>query len=202
MATIDTTKDSITIVKSFSYRGSPEEYGNTYFFNGATPASSSSWKALADAVILEEKVCLSSDVEIVRATGHVAGESVAVWSYDYEHGSGAITGTFTPTGGIRGGGDTAVWLRWPTAALTSKGKPIFLRNYYHPSWQTAAAPDTTLAALVTALEEYGEDWVSGFLDGDSVNHTRAGPHGVTGLTGCVASPYVTTRTLERRGKRP
>lgn len=201
MTTIDTTKDSLTLVTKFTYRGADELFSNTYFMNGTTPASDSSWKTLADNVIAEYKVILPTDQHIVRAIGHVAGSSVAVWEYDYEAHSAAVAGT---DGGasFEQGGDTAVWVRWPTAARTSKGKPIFLRSYFHPGQSVSNAdPDTTRAALVTALVEYGEDWVAGFLDGDSVNHTRAGPHGVTGLTGCVASPFVTTRTLERRGRR-
>ena len=61
--------------------------------------------------------------------------------------------------------------------------------------------DTADVAQKAALLEYGQDWVAGFLDGDGVQHTRAGPHGAVGLVP-EASDFLTTRTLERRGKRP
>lgn len=193
--------DSLTLITKFTYRGADELFSNTYFMTGTTPASDSSWKTLADNVIVEYKAILPTDHHIVRAIGHVAGDSVAVWEYDYEAHSAAVAGT---DGGaaFAQSGDTAVWVRWPTDQRTSKGKPIFLRSYFHPGQSVSNADtDTTRAALVTALAEYGEDWVSGFADGDAVVHTRAGPHGVVGLTGCVGSPWVTTRTLERRGRR-
>lgn len=203
MTAIDTSLDSITIIKKFTYRGdTDEEFSNTYFMTGDTPSDAASWKVLADNVIADEKAIHDNSVYIVRATGHVAGESVAVWTYDYEAASEEVEGTGSRSGGVRGGGDTAMWIRWPTDAVTSKGKPIFLRTYIHPAWASAAAPDTTLAIVVTALEDYGEAWVTGYDDGDSTTHHRAGPHGVVALTGALASPYVTTRTLERRGRRP
>jgi hypothetical protein len=204
MAVIDTTRDSLTIVKSFSYRGAPEEWSNTYFFTGALPASPSSWKALADAVIAEEVPLYDPATTVVKAIGHQAGESVAVWSYDYAAHSATVPGTFDLGVGTPQAGDSAAWLRWSTDQLTSKGKPIYLRSYFHPAYVaglTAAERDEIASAWVTAAEEYGADWITGFEDGDSVLHQRCGPKGAVGLV-ALASTYATTRTLERRGKRP
>lgn len=204
MTAIDTTRPSLTIVKSFGYRGTPEEFSNTYFMDGALPASPSSWKTLADNVIAEEKAIFPSNVTIVRAIGHQAGQSVAVWAYDYLAHSEEVAGTLTPpSASVPMPGDSAVWIRWSTDALTSKGKPIFLRSYYHGLFQgnTDTTNDLSPAAQVTAMQEYGDDWIAGFADGDAVVHHRAGPHGVAGLT-ALPSTYITTRTLERRGKRP
>lgn len=204
MAVIDTTLPSLTIVKSFTYRGAPEEWSNTYFFNGTMPASPASWKTLADAVIAEEVPCYTSDTEVVRAIGHEAGQSVAVWSYDYDAHAATVPGTLVPgTGTHHQGGDAAAWVRWSTDQLTSKGKPIYLRSYFHDVWTktTGEDADTIGDAQMAALQEYGEDWVAGFTDADGVVHHRAGPHGVVGLV-ALAGTYVTTRTLERRGRRP
>lgn len=204
MAVIDTTLASLTIVKSFPYRGAPEEFSNTYFFDGAKPATDASWKALADAVILEEKPCHAAATTIVRAIGHQAHDSVAVWEYDYAAGSGAIAGTFTPgVDDVKMPGDAACWIRWSTTQKTSKGKPIYLRSYFHGCYRTAVGSDVDLisADYQTALQEYGDDWIAGFSDADGVVHHRAGPHGAVGQV-ADTSDYITTRTLERRGKRP
>lgn len=202
MTAIDTTRDSLTLIYTLPYRGSPEEVSQTYFMDGATPATAASWKTLADNVIAAEKLTMPNTNIFVRAIGHKAGDSVAVFEYDYAAHSATVAGT---DGGAanEGSGDTAVWVRWPTAAKTSKGKPIFLRTYFHPAQGNSLTDmDTTRAALKTKLVTFAEAWVTGFADGDAVVHHRAGPHGVAGLTGCIASPFTTTRTLERRGRRP
>jgi hypothetical protein len=204
MTAIDTALPSLTIVKSFDYRGAPEEWSNTFFMTGDLPSSPASWKTLADAVIAEEVLCYDAQTEVVRAIGHEAGQSVAVWSYDYAAHSATVPGTFVAAGGdLTTPGDVAAWIRWSTDLLTSKGKPIYLRSYFHGVYSRPAGTDRDLISTTqaAALLEYGQDWVAGFVDGDGVTHTRAGPHGVVGLVP-LASTYLTTRTLERRGKRP
>jgi hypothetical protein len=202
MTAIDTALNSLTIVKTFPYRGAPEEWSNTYFFTGALPTSPASWKTLADHVIAQEKTILDINDVITSAIGHKAGESVAVWSFDYAGAGASVPGTFNITGATLGAGDSASWIRWSTDQLTSKGKPIYLRSYYHPAYTDASlSADTLKATWRTAALAYGNAWVTGFTDGDGIDHTRAGPHGVVGLVPLVAS-FATTRTLERRGKRP
>lgn len=202
MTPISTTLPSITIVKSFTYRGAPEEWSNTYFMTGDLPTTPASWKTLADAVIAEEVLLYDVNTTVVRAVGHKAGDSVAVWSYDYAGAGTAVPGTYTETGAFKQSGDTAAWIRWSTDRLTSKGKPIYLRSYYHPAYvEATGAPDTMAASWVSAAQEYGDDWIAGFTDGDGVVHHRAGPHGVVGIV-ALPSAFATTRTLERRGKRP
>lgn len=204
MTAIDTSNPSLTIIKQFSYRGNDEEWGNTYFFTGPEPSSDTEWKALADAVIADETAIYDSTVEVVRAIGHKAGDSVAVWGYDYASGSGAVPGTFTGGGtGDRCSGDVAVWVRWHTDQLTSRGKPIYLRNYFHGAYAvgtSATTRDQVHADQRTALEALGAAWNAGYTV-DGTDRERTGPHGVTGGT-VASSAYLTTRTLKRRGRRP
>jgi hypothetical protein len=195
--------DSITIVKSFDYRGAPEEWSNTYHMTGTTPATDAAWKALADAIIADEKAIYQSTCKVVRAIGHVAGSTVAVWSYDYTAHSDEVPGTFAGSGAAYDAGDAAVWLRWSTDQLTSKGKPIYLRSYYHNAAAAGTTPtyrDTCHADQQAALQALGDAWIAGYSDGTN-DHFRAGPHGAVGLV-ALPSTYLTTRTLERRGKRP
>jgi hypothetical protein len=202
LTAIDTALPSLTIVKVMQYRGNDEEWSNTYFMDGDLPTSPASWKTLADAVIADEVPLYDASQSAVRAIGHQAGQSVAVWSYDYAAVSEEVPGTFPGASGKGQAGDSAAWIRWSTDALTSKGKPIYLRSYYHPAYfLTGGSADVVAPDWITAAQEYGDDWIAGFTDGDGVTHHRAGPHGVVGLT-ALPSPYATTRTLERRGRRP
>jgi hypothetical protein len=189
---------SLTIVKTMPYRGSNEEWTNTYHFDGGDPANDAEWKALADAVIAEEKAIYLSDTVIVRALGHNAGSSVHAWAYDYEAASEEVAGTLVKgTREVRSG-DTAAWVRWSTTQLTLKGKPIYLRSYFHrglaPDGGEGDALETNYKA---ALQAYGDAWLD--ILGDDSRH-RAGPNGAVGQT-ALASTYFTTRTLKRRGKR-
>jgi hypothetical protein len=204
MTAIDTDQPSLTLVKSFTYRGAPEEWSNTYFMTGDTPVDSAHWKTLADNVIDDEKTLYDSSVTVVRAIGHEPGESVAVWSYDYAAASEEVAGTLTEgVSVVPQGGDSAAWIRWSTDQLTSRGKPIYLRSYFHPAYANGANntnKDTVAADWITAAQAYGDAWIAGYSDGTETYH-RAGPHGVVGLV-ALPSAFVTTRTLERRGKRP
>jgi hypothetical protein len=202
MTAIDTTRDSLTIVKVFTYRGNDEEWSNTFFMDGDLPSSPASWKTLADAVIADEVTLYGSSQSVVRAVGHQAGESVAVWSYDYAGADESVPGTYAESGATPQGGDSAAWIRWSTDALTSKGKPIYLRSYFHPAYVgSGGLPDIIATSWKTAAQAYGNAWIAGYDDGDSVTHHRAGPHGVAGLV-ALPSDWATTRTLERRGRRP
>lgn len=202
MTAIDTTRHSLTLVKLFQYRGNDEEWSNTYFMSDDLPASAASWKTLADNVIAQEKKLYTSDQSVVRAIGHQAGQSVAVWTHDYLAAGAAVPGTFSTGAFTAGPGDSAAWIRWSTDQLTSRGKPIYLRSYFHPAYSVATGPpDTIVSSWRTAAQGYGDAWIAGFLDGGGVTHHRAGPHGVAGLT-ALPSTFATTRTLERRGRRP
>lgn len=194
---------SITIIKTFNYRGNDEEWSNTYHFEGAAPTDDAAWKGLADDVIADEKAIYQSSCHVTKAIGHVSGSVVAAWSYDYAAHSEEVAGTFAGSGAAYQAGDAAVWLRWSTAAVTSKGKPIYLRSYYHNAAAAGSTPtyrDTTHADQVTAMEALGDAWVTGYtVDGSA--RERCGPNGAVALSS-LGGPYITTRTLERRGRRP
>jgi hypothetical protein len=204
LTSISTTRHSLTLVKSFGYRGAPEEWSNTYFFTGDLPSTPAAWKTLADNVIAQEKTLYDANTEVVKAIGHQAGDSVAVWSYDYAAASESVPGTLTiGVSTVPQGGDSASWLRWSTDQLTSKGKPIYLRSYFHPAYaggSTDSTRDEVSTNWTTPAQAFGDAWIAGFSDG-SETHVRCGPKGAVGLV-ALPSTYVTTRTLERRGKRP
>lgn len=200
----------VTVVSRFLYRGATEEYSNQYWFNGAAPGSDAAWKTLADAIIAQQKTVVPSLVTLIRAYGYTAPPTPPdhpttfppnVWSYDYLAAGQSVPGTFTTGTGFPLPGDDAVWLRWRTTRKTNPGgKPIFLRKYYHPAMNLPASPDPILAAQKTALETMGAAFVTGLVAGAYKLVDKY--HSDDIVSQPVASAYVTTRTLRRRGKRP
>jgi hypothetical protein len=191
----------VILVKRMSYRTQQEEWSNEYHFTGATPADATAWKALADALITQEKTCYVAGVTVVRAYGYDsdAANAHAVWSYDYAANSASVPGTLTSTSAVIASGDQAAWVRWKTSRLNTKGKPIYLRKYFHGGTIGTGSPDFITTAWATALAALGTKMRDGtFLDARTLT---ARGHTDT-LVGSTAAVYITTRTLKRRGKRP
>jgi len=183
---------SITIIKSFYYRGHDEEYSNKYHFTGTTPANATAWLALADAIIAAEKLTLDAQTSWTRAYGYEAGNENSVWQYAWPT---PVTGTASLTG-TRSPGDVAATMRWWTGQTNSNGKKIYCRKYFHAvAHQTL--PDLLDAAQKTKFETFGAKLIDGTLPG---SFKYCGPQGAT-LQAPVCNQYLTTRTLKRRGKR-
>jgi hypothetical protein len=192
----------LTIVKRFTYRGDPsEEFSNQYFFTGTTPANATDWKALADALILQEKTCYTSNASAIRAYGYDsdAANAHAVWSYDYLANTASVPGTLSSASAVICSGDQAAWVRWKTSRLNTKGKAIYLRKYFHAGTIGTGTPDFITTAWATALAAFGVKLRDGsFLSA----RTLTAPGHTDTLLGSTAATYITTRTLKRRGKRP
>ena len=191
---------SLTVIKSFTYRGAPEEWSNTYHFDGGVPVDQNHWVGLANVVGAAEVLILPPTSKIVRYIGHDGVQTHAVFERDLTALGQELTGTFGPiTEAERCPGDAAVWLRYSTTQKTSRGKPIYLRNYYHDCLRSGVAGDhdSTLNGWGAALTAYGNKWVQGFNDG-AVAHHRAGPNGAVGFQPAWGN-FITTRTLKRRG---
>lgn len=191
---------SIILVKRFTYRGQPEEFSNKYHFEGTTPANADAWKTLADGWIAEERKIFPSWVEFVRAYGYEPGSDHANWMHDYDSEAGA-----PPAGSLVFGasdhilpGDAAATVRWETGEWNSRGKKIYCRKYFHGVANGTGGADSLSAQQKTAMEGYAAVLISGFFPGSA---KYSGPQGAN-LSSPLVSPWITTRTLKRRGKRP
>lgn len=189
---------SITLIQSFTYRDAPEEYSNRYHFTGSPPTDHTGWHDLAVALFTLLVPVLPATVSLVRAYGYLADGDDAVATVDFTaspltpiHGTNAAAGSPAP-------GDAAMTVRWKTARLTSKGKPIYLRKYFHGIWLSTGDADRIASAQFTALQAFA---AAAVVDWGSTSSQLCGPDGVVPAVGS-ASPFVTTRTLKRRGKRP
>lgn len=198
------TQVGLTVIKRFTYRGNAnEEYSNTYHFTGAVPADAAAWRTLFDALVTQEKTVYPASVQVCAGYGYDsdAEDATAVWSVDLD----VSPNTPVPGTGSWGSqqnmpGDDAVWARWKTSRLNTKGKPIYLRKYFHPAVTSTSGPqDNVITGQTTALVAFAAKLRDGtFVDARTIT---ARAHTDT-IIGHGASTYVTTRTLKRRGKRP
>src|SRR5215210_383346 len=166
---------SLTLIKSFDYRGQPEEWSNTYHFSGTTPADFAAWKTLADAVFAEEKKVWSNQTVGVRAYGYEAGNdnAVAVIPYDgitYP----SIGGTYAATAADAAPGDCAATVRWWTGAVSSRGKRVYCRKYFHDVYTAGVSNDLVAATQQAVMATLAAKLIDGTLPG---SFRYCGPQG-------------------------
>jgi hypothetical protein len=191
----------LTVIKRFTYRGdASEEWSNHYLLTGATPGSSAEWRTLFDALVAQEKTVFLSTSSVVAGYGYdsASPDATAVWTVDLTVTPNVpVPGTMSGGGNVASG-DQACWVRWGLNRLNSKGKRIYLRKYFHDFMLSTTQRDQLYAGQITALTAFGTKMRDGsFVDGRKItDHTGAD------VIGSGISPWVTTRTLKRRGKRP
>lgn len=185
------TQDSIRITKSFTYRGSAKTWSNRYYLRDALVGSART--QAVDAVVNAEKAILPSFTTIVRGEYLVAGSDVPVVDNTY-----TTTGTFVTTGLDPTPGDCATIIRYATTQKSKKNHPIFLFNYYHNAfYDPAVSADTVAASLVTAMNTYGQLWVSGLTYGGGAGViVRSGPRGAVAQSRIV-EPSISHRDFPR-----
>jgi hypothetical protein len=195
----------VTIKRGYRHGTQSEEWSNKYHLTGSDPADAAAWRALFDAFAVEEKKLFSGNTLIVRAYGYTSDSdtATAVWSVDMTVSPNSpVAGTLSTTSGTGCPSDAALWLRWKLDRNNSKGRPVYLRKYYHDVWKnTVTGPSTfddPLASQSTALTAFGTLLSSGIgISSRKIRDTGGG-----NVIAVGTSPWITTRTLKRRGKRP
>jgi hypothetical protein len=188
------TRNSIVIVKQFSYKGATRRFSNRYHFEGTLPADPTAWGTLADNITAAEKAIYTTPAEIVEAIGYDCSSATlknlhgdAIFTKAY-----TLTGTLTPPGtGSQAPGDCAALFRFSTLARSVKNHPVYLFNYFHGVWLSASDQDTIQSSQLTAYNTYAAAWVTGFSDGTGARE-RCGPHGA-GATGVTVNSHITHR---------
>jgi hypothetical protein len=154
------------------YRGTTRNWSQRFFFGTLTTLDSTKFNNLADAIHTASKLCLSSWVGYVGATGYNGGSDLPVFTKTYSD-----NGSFAHTGERLCPGDCAAMLRFSTTQRTSKNHPIYLYKWFHGVYyDDATAPDTLWSTQATAIDTFGASCVTGFSDG-STNRPISGPYG-------------------------
>lgn len=191
----------LTLVKQFSYRSVNEEWSNHYHLTGTVPADAAAWRTLFNAVAAAEAAVYDSQHVIVAGYGYDDDSPTAhaVWSVDLTVSPNtpmAGTGNFSPA--VASPGDAAAWIRWKLDRVNSKGKPIFLRKYFHGVKLNTSGGDSLVSTQRTAYLNLATLLSTGAgVGGAHIRDTGGGA-----VVSVGASNWVTTRTLKRRGKRP
>jgi len=190
----------LTLVKKFNYRSdTSEEFSNTYHFKDLPPGDDASWQVLMYDVLNEEKTVLNGGTTYTRAYGYNSDDpkASAVFSHDFVAAGSPPVGIFPGGSGHLMAGDQAGCVEWRLDRKNTRGKWIYLRKYFHGGLVSNTSPDSLEAIWVTALSNFA-----------SVMH-GTGMHGGirpraydANITATEVIPWVTTRTLKRRGKRP
>lgn len=188
----------IILIKSFAYRGQDEEWSNLYHFSGAG-SDPANWRDMTDALVTLEKTVYSNRVTILRALCYDNTDNDSVYTYDLADYAGVVPGTLSPSLGDVAPGDVAGWVRWDTGTRSSRGKPIYLRKYFHDVMVEAGTnADIIDGTQQVAYLAYGNLMMSEDFAGKSFT----GPAGAAPPGPAKASYYATTRTLRKRSKRP
>lgn len=179
-------------VFDFPYRGSTEEWSQRYHVDDDFD-DVADFVAVFNAFVAAVRPMLYPEVRCVRGYGYHDTDNDAFNTYTL---AAPLAGTLSAASGFYAPGDTAMWIRWKTARLSSRGKAIYLRKYFHGVQisGTAGEQDTVLANQRTAAATFA---AAAIATGWAGKHL-AGPDGVVPNGGTLVSTSITTRTLKRR----
>jgi hypothetical protein len=190
----------VTLVKRFTYRDATEEFSNKYYLTGDPPADDAHWKTLFETLATEEATVLHESVHYVRAYGYDddALNAHAVVTHFFD-------GTDMPAQAGAGAwalvvpGDVAAFAEWKTDRVNTRGKPVYLRKYFHTPAQSETDNDKIGPSYKTALLGFASVMRGGSFDTSRAIRSRT--HNDT-IVAHKVGDYLTTRTLKRRGRRP
>lgn len=194
----------ITLVKKMTYRGNPnEEWSNTYWFDGTPPTTQTQAQSFVDDLASHEKALVLGTITYEKAYVFTDNAPTAHAAFVVPSMTGGpITGTMSTGTHTYPAGDQAAWIRWLTSRRTGKGRPIYLRKYYHgvPTEEDSpSTADATLAAWITAANTF-----AALLSGGTLGYGKIVGRGHTDdvITAHTAAPFIGIRQLKKGRKRP
>lgn len=181
----------LSIEKTCSFRGVNQVFSNVYHYNdaGGSP-SDADLTTLLDNIVVHEKAMHASTVTFVRGRVWTAGGSESANQMRVDK---PLSGTGSLADGTQLDRERAVLIRW-RAGSDSRGRPVYLRKWYHSCASTVGGVAITNAQLsntggltagaksaaVTQADNVVSETVGGTV------FTMCGPSGraITGSTEC------------------
>lgn len=189
----------VVSIKQFAYRGVPEQWSNSYHFDGTPPATDAAWNTALNALATKERAFLPASVTALRMVAYLSHGTHIEYAWGDATASFGLGTMAAISGGIQLPGDTAFTVRARVIGRwTPKGKPVYLRKFVHAPFSTVTPADTLATAQSTACKTALDALVAG--TGMTLGRW-VHPDGGT-LAPVEVSPLITTRTLKRRSKRP
>lgn len=196
------TATGLILTKRFTYRGNPdEEWSNKYWLTGTPPSTEQHWLDLVADLGGKESLCYAPTSKLVSAMGYNDTDPHAhnVFMADLVALSLTVTGALVVDAGEFMAGDQAGIVQWQIARKTKNGKPIRLRKFFHDGGTSLTDHDAIGSSTYSAYSNFATELVNGSVLGSRVIRSQLQDESITFVG---AYPYVTTRTLKKRGKRP
>lgn len=116
----------MSITKSVLFRGVQQEFANVYHYY-LTGAATGPWSDLIDENVVTEKLLHTADVTFKRAAVWSSGGTIAQNQMLFQK---ALSGLGSKQVDVNFDRERAVLIQWP-AGVDSRGKPVYLRKWYH-----------------------------------------------------------------------
>jgi hypothetical protein len=189
-------RTAVSITKTLSFRGVAQEMSNTYYYQSVQGSlSEADGLALIDAIVALEKPMHSSAVTFVRGRAWSAGGTPAQNNMIAQK---ALSGNGTgPTDHSQLDRERAFLVRF-RAGVDSKGRPVYLRKWWHLCIQSLNA-ETLSTGVLSNISQLSSGqraqlvtWANQFKDvtANAVSYALVGPTGrpIDGAT--VAHPFL------------
>jgi hypothetical protein len=190
----------VSIVKSMSFRGAAQEFGNTYYYETGGVVSTGSAEALLDLLVTKEKAIFSASVNFVRGRVWTAGGTKAENEMLVTKN---LSGTGSKANPIAGQDRERAFLVRFRAGVDSKGRPAYLRKWWHLNVGSIVATNLSSSVLENTatlpqairdeLVNYGNDFKTVISSAVPYNLVSEKGRTITGDT--VAHPYLEHRQL-------
>lgn len=181
----------IVTTKEFTFRGLPERFSNGYNFQiGTNPMDETFLASLAHAVRDWERTFHANDIRFVYLLAGQLGED-AIWTEEVGQ-SGPL-------------GQATTAAEHPENCLMAESKKknrVYLRKFYHTGTAQSGisgSRDAVSAPLITATNTVLAKLTDGTLPGAV---KACFPNGDLAIAPFTTDPYIRTRQLKRRGRRP